>query len=174
MDAGRFLLDADAYNHLRSLGLTPRFPALGVRILVTEFVARRELSQLSTEIRFLENEGVLKVMPVSARDENFRRLVKEGVDKGEAESIAFILSRPRKERPVFISCDKGARKHAAENGIECGDLLDLLIDLIDGGVLNEGDVRELLVPWDDKRQQRGRPADYSSFEVTVKQRRRRR
>lgn len=171
MDAPRFLIDADAFNHLRSLGFTSRFSAAGVKILITEYVARKELYQLSADIQSLESSGALTVMPVSARDEAFKRLRQDGADKGDAESIAWALSLPRSERPMFVSCDKGARKYAEKNGVPCGDILDLLISFIDHGVMREEDVRDLLLPWDDKRQQRGRPADFSSFDAAVKQRR---
>jgi predicted nucleic acid-binding protein len=171
MEAIRILIDADAFNHLRSLGFTSRFAGARVKILLTQYVARKELCQLSADIQSLESSGTITVMPVSARDETFKRLRQDGVDKGEAESIAWALSLPRSERPIFISCDKGARKNAEKNGVPCGDILDLLISLIDRGIMREEDVRELLLPWDDKRQQRGRPADFSSFDATVKQRR---
>ncbi|MCK6588422.1 MAG: hypothetical protein L6Q76_12650 [Polyangiaceae bacterium] len=172
-DVGCFyLLDADAFHCLRSLDAFRRFSDSDVRIrlVLTEYVARHELSVLVADVERLVSLGFLEVKPVSSRDEDYRRLQKE-VDKGEAEAIAWALKQARSDRPFFISNDKKALKTAINNRIAGGDVFDMMIHLMDANALSEETAREILAVWEDKRQQRGRPADFTTFQSSVAQRR---
>jgi predicted nucleic acid-binding protein len=167
-----YLLDADAFHCLRSLGAIRYLldSKVRVRLVLTEYVARHELSMLAEDVARLESVGALEIKPVSSRDPDYKQLQKE-VDKGEAEAMAWLLKQARDERPFFISNDKKALRTARSNRIKSGDILDMLIDLMDTNALHEDAVREILTVWEDKKQQRGRPADFTTFRSSVAQRR---
>jgi predicted nucleic acid-binding protein len=171
----RFLLDADAFIQLYSLGVfvLPQLQhASSLSLALTEYVARHELSSLGQVTSALEARRLLVIQQVSSRDPNWKRLKQEGVDKGEAEAIAWALGEPAQKRPIFVSVDARARKTAMEHGLRTADLLDFTLALIDAGVISESDARTLLAPWEDRRQQRGRPKDFTTFDETVPRRRR--
>lgn len=170
----RYLIDADALLCMRSLQLIPvlrvseKFPR---PVVVTEYVARRELFTIDREIRALEAEGVVQIEPVLRKNADFRRLLSEGADKGEAEAIAWALSLPRGERPLSVSLDVEARKYADSNGVPADDLMGFLADLIDIGVLSLAEAVSHTEPWQDQKQQRGRPRDFTTFDETLARRR---
>ncbi len=170
----RYLLDADATLCIRSLRLFPVLrasTALPRPLIVTEYVARRELSSIDREIREMEGAGLILVKSVLRSDKDYRRLVQEGADKGEAEAIAWALSLPRAERPLFISIDHEARRFAAENRVPAGDMMDFVIDLVELGVLTIAEAEDHTSPWLDHKQQRGRPRDFTTFSESMSQRR---
>lgn len=140
-------------------------------IVITEYVARHELSSIDREIRDLEGVQVLRVEPVLRRNADFRRLLAGGADKGEAEAIAWALAVPRGDRPLFVSLDDGARGHARDNAVPAGDIMDWLIDLIEAFVLTYSEAEQYTAPWLDQRQQRGRPRDFTTFAETFARRR---
>jgi predicted nucleic acid-binding protein len=141
-------------------------------VIMTEYVARHELSQLAREVAALEAAGALRIEPLEAKNADFRRLRQSGADKGEAEAIAWALAQ--NPRPCFVSVDKGARRLARENRVVAGDIMDLLTDLIGLGLLSLEEARSHAEPWNDRRQQRGRPADFTTFDEMFTRRRRNR
>jgi len=170
----RYLFDADALICLRSLALverlcsSERFPRPAV---ITQYVARHELSAIDGQIRELEAAGLVRVESILAKDPDFRRLRQGGVDKGEAEAISWAMAQPPERRPAFISLDRKGRATARENGVSAGDVMDLLVDLIEQSVLTTEEARERVAPWDDRRQQRGRPSDFKTFDEMLDRRR---
>ena len=165
----RYLLDADFVLCLRSLGVlrswlqaaAPTGPAL-----LTSYVASHELHTIAGELDRLEKRGLLERVAVEVRSEAgraWRSLVKSGVHKGEAEAIAWCVQHPSDQRPTFASLDAGARKAASANGVPGTDLMGFVVDLVEDGRLARDEAEQVLAVWDDKSQQRGRPADYTSF-----------
>jgi predicted nucleic acid-binding protein len=141
-------------------------PRTGFHLVLTELVARKDLNPLSVEITSLEAGGKVSVKALLTSDPHFRRLRKQGVHPGEAEAIAWALSQPKAQRPVFISNDRGARRWAEQERVPTGDLLDLLIEHVDRELLSKEEMRTALAPWDDRRQQQCKPKDWSGFERT--------
>lgn len=170
----RYLIDADALLCLRSLLLIPVLRAsqrLPRPMVVTEYVARHELVSIDREIRDLEAAGVVRVEPVLRKNADFRRLRDDGADKGEAEAIAWALSIPRGERPLFVSLDVEARTFAERDGVPADDVMGFLVDLIEMGALSFAEGVKHTDPWQDQRQQRGRPRDFTTFDETLARRR---
>ncbi len=172
-----FLLDADAFIALRSLSLLKTMcgsASLPRPLGMTQYVARHELSTLAFEIGALEQSGILKVHPVLARSEqgqNWKRLLREGVDKGEAESIAWAMGQDRSGRPLFVSVEPRARQAAEREGVPNGDLMDLVVDLVERGIVDRESARGATGIWEDRRQQLGRPRDFTTFDETYERRR---
>ncbi len=136
---------------------------------MTGYVARHELSTVSAERDSLISRGLLRVEEVDARNQAYLRLRKT-VHKGEAEAIAFALQVPPTERPLFISVTHHARKCAQREGVPTGDLMDLIVDLGERGILTRGDAKEAVAAWDDRHQQLGRPNGYTIFDETYQRR----
>lgn len=136
---------------------------------MTEYIASHGLSAVASEIESLCKIGRLSIRSLSARDPGFRDLKKQH-DKGEAEAIAWAMQLPRGQRPIFISLDNKARDGAEKNGIPSGDILDLMIEAVESGEISFEVAREKASIWDDKRQQQGRPSDYTTFDETFKKR----
>jgi len=97
-------------------------------------------------------------------DRLYRQLKDTGVDKGEAEAIAWAASLPEPDRPLFISADRGARVAAAKQQVRAGDVLDLVVLLVENCVLLKETARAKLAPWADREQQLGRPRDLLPFD----------
>jgi hypothetical protein len=79
---------------------------------MTEYVARHELNSIAAEIERLESQGAVEIKAIPRRDATFRGLIKQGVHKGEAEAIAWILSVRKDLRPLFVSRDERAVRTA--------------------------------------------------------------
>lgn len=166
-----YLLDADAFICLRALKILDwlRLAAASQgTVVITEYVALHELSTLSADIDELKACGALRIEQVLRRQEHFRRLIQSGADKGEAEAVAWAITQ--NPGPVFISIDRAARRLARENKVRSGDIMDLLVDMIDLGIVAMNDVRERMYPWNDRRQQMGRPVDFTTFDDTFQRR----
>lgn len=144
-----------------------------VKIVMTQYAARHELSSIQDEVKKLEENGDLtidKVLARSAAYNCYRRLLSEGVDKGEAEAMSWAADRKKNLRPIFISIDKKARAAAMKLGLPAHDIIDLAVIGVRSGFLDKKSVRGVLSVWDDKKQQFGRPADYTTFDETWKKR----
>jgi predicted nucleic acid-binding protein len=174
------VIDADAVNCLRSFGLLHDLEQFIVAnsiatkpLLSVGYVARHELNQISNEIERLEKVGVLGVVDVLARSPASvarRALLQRhpGVDKGEAEAIAWLLTNAR-ELP-FVSCDVEARRIALVERLTAWDTLDLVHEWIVGGVLSLETARTKLAAWSDNPGARWRPRGFEGVEATLRQR----
>lgn len=172
-----YLLDADATRCLRDLSLLRALSLLApdrVALWMTEYIARRELSLISRDIEELEKTGKLVVQSVVRGGEVFQRareLKRSGLDPGEAEAIAWALGRPAEERPLFVSNDRRAREEALRMRVPAGDLMDLLVEIIDAGLMGEPEASDKVSIWSDKSQSLCRPRDFSTFEDLLDRRR---
>jgi predicted nucleic acid-binding protein len=165
------LFDADAFLCIRKLSLLHTLAGASGLWLMTEYIANHELGMLASEIQALCQSQRLHIRRLPGRDPHFRELKQKGHDKGEAEAIAWAMQLPRRERPLFISLDKGARDGARENGVPTGDIMDLMVEAVASGEISFEDAREKASIWDDKKQVLGRPSDYATFEETFTRRR---
>lgn len=162
------LIDADAFNCFRSLGVLDVVRNRpGFRLLFTGVVARYELKDLQAAIEALVGSELAAIYDLPAGDSQFRRLRRAGVDRGEAEAIAWLLSQQPERRPIFVTNDRAARVRAESEGIEAADLLDFMVELLDRGLLFPEEASRLLVPWDDRRQQQCRPRDWLGYARTI-------
>lgn len=171
----RYLVDADAFLHLRKLDLLALYFAAprATPLMLGRLVAEMELSSIAKFVEELRGAGRIEVVRVLAASEVMRRfkaMRQEGADRGEAEAIAWAMGLPAAERPLFVSVDRKARQYADRNGVPAADLMDLMVDWIEGGLVRSEDVEQALLPWDDKVRQVGRPADYTTFAETYRRR----
>lgn len=173
----KYLIDSDAWLALRKLSVLKLMidaEALPRPLLMCEYAARHELSSISGELSVFEHESHLNVFGVGerAKKSQIRSLIKEGTDKGEAEAIVWSLEQDKACRPCFISVDRRARQIAREKGLTAGDLFDLIVDLLDEHVLDCAEVQLKVLVWEDRRQQLGRPSDFTDFRETLQKRQR--
>lgn len=171
----KYLIDSDAWLALRKLSILELMicaDALPRPLLLCEYAARHELSSISGELSTLELQAHLCVCGVheKAKKQQIRSLIKEGTDKGEAEAVVWSLGQERGYRPCFVSVDRGARRIARAKGLTAGDILDLIVDLLHECVLNIAEVELKLLVWGDRRQQLGRPSDFTNFRETLEKR----
>jgi predicted nucleic acid-binding protein len=171
------LFDADAFLCVRKISLLRLLeaaPSSQQQWLMTEYVARHELNTVAQEILAFEQRGRLKVEAVAVRGSSaaarFKQLRVDGVDKGEAEAIAWAMGLDPAERPLFISNDRDARAVGRANAVPSGDVMDLVVEMIVSDVAPKDLVREAVAVWDDKRQDLCRPGDYQGFEATYARR----
>lgn len=167
----KYLIDSDAWLALRKLSILDLMigsETLTRPLLMCEYAARHELSSIAGELSNLECRTHLRVCSVQdkAKKQDIRRLIKEGTDKGEAEAVVWSLAQDKDCRPCFVSVDRGARQIARAKGLVAGDIFDLIVDLLGKGVLGVAEVQVKLLVWEDRRQQLGRPSDFTSFEET--------
>src|SRR5580700_8334932 len=114
------LLDADAFLAVRKLSVLEAMITSGsrnVRMRMTQYAARHELSTIDRELRALEAQGRLSVHGVERRsdaDHLYRQLVRDGVDKGEAEAVGWAVHFGSEEI-VFVSVDHRARDVASRH-----------------------------------------------------------
>lgn len=174
------VIDADAVHCLRSFGLLDgleRFVAANQLtpepLLCMGCVARRELNPIQDEVKRLEALGVLKVSEVLARSPTSVQLRQlrerhRGIDKGEAEAIAWLVTTGL--RLPFVSCDVRAREIARAERITAWDVLDLVHEWIAASVLSLDAASDRLVDWSDDRGARWRPRDFVGVEATLRQR----
>jgi predicted nucleic acid-binding protein len=138
------------------------------------YAANVELNPLQREIAVLKSRGHLAVHDVvkkSPTGERMRSLIRRGVDKGEAEAIAWAIETfERDERPIFVSVDFNARRNAINNQLVAVDLMGAIVEWVEDGMLDRVKAMELTVVWDDRGQEQGRPSDYVTFEHTYAQR----
>ncbi len=134
-------------------------------------MATHELSSLQDEVAALEHNGTIQIEPVKgSAAQRYRAFVKTGeADKGEAEAVAWASTTGAEV--MFVSNDQRARAFARTHKVRAGDVLDLVIALMDVGVLPEDEARVTLAVWDEPGRFDGRPADYAGFEETVQRRR---
>ncbi len=171
----KYLIDSDAWLALRKLsvlGLMITAGKLADPLLMCEYAARHELSSLCDELSNLEKQSLLRVCSVQGRMERsqIRSLIKEGAHKGEAEAVVWALDQDRDCRPFFISVDRRARQTARQKGLFAGDIFDLIVDLLEESVIVVTEVQPKLLVWEDRKQQIGRPSDYTIFGEALRKR----
>ena len=163
------LLDADALLAVRKLSLLEAMIAAGssnVCMRMTEYAARHELNSIGREVQDLVSKGCLFVDGVKRRsdaDRLYRKLVHDGVDKGEAEAVAWAVHFKHAEL-VFVSVDRRARDAAEAHRILAADIMDLCVLLIDRAEVSADLLRQKLSLWLDREQQVGRPSDLVPFD----------
>jgi predicted nucleic acid-binding protein len=141
-------------------------PAGYLPVVFTGFAARHELVMLQKELEFAASENRIRIEDLSFRDPHLRRL-KQLVDKGEAEAIAWLLSQSRSGRPVFVTRDAVAARQAIAERLSCTDVLGVIVDLLHLKMLTTDEAKEMLAVWDDKAQMLCRPRDWEGFDSTV-------
>lgn len=124
---------------------------------------------LAGDVAALETRGLLAVRQVVQRTEAMQRYreFQRVVDKGEAEALAWALSHPAGERPVFCTRDEGARRFAIESGVPTTDTFGVVVLALQCGGLEVDTARALLAPWDSPSQQRGKPAAWRGFSAEL-------
>lgn len=170
-------IDADAFLALRSLALLNplvRGLAAHLRLIVTEWVNGHELSAVRGDVGALVSAGALHIEPVTKgtgaadayrefkkliarRDKSMRR-----VDLGEAETVAWALHVDPK--PVFVSCDAGARAFAERHAIRTTDVLGVGVAAVRLAVISKGELADRLSLWNSPAQFVCKPAGYTTFE----------
>lgn len=167
----RFVLDADVVLCLRALDVDRAWIAAAAGdgpVVLCSFIARHELSTIASDVATLEGDGLVEVHAVEIRSpagRRWRELVRSGVHKGEAEAIAWCAESPAMD-PLFVSIDGGARREATRQRIVAADLMGFAVELVERQRLDRADVERVLSIWDDRSQQLGRPADYTTFADT--------
>lgn len=145
-----------------------------VTLYLTEYIARHELSLVSREIQELERNGKLTVVPVARKSPAFeqaRALKRQGFDAGEAEAIGWLMNTDVSPLPLFITNDRKARDGANGLSVPAGDVMDVIVEVIDSGLLSESDAADYCSPWSDRSQSLCKPRDFTTFEALLKQRR---
>lgn len=166
----RYVLDCCAWHCLRGLKAGTRSllqclleaDSSFLPLVLTEFVARNELSPVLDRIQAEVKAGRVAIYSITRRDPNYKRL-ERSTDKGEAEMITWLLTLRKQERPLFVSRDVGARCAAKAEGLFQTDVLGLVVDMLAIGCLLEHEAIEALSVWDDKAQQQCRPADWEGL-----------
>jgi predicted nucleic acid-binding protein len=168
----KVIIDADAFLVLRRLGLLRvLLEAPHVEGLMLQRAARYELSDIQSEVQELEGAGLLRVEALKAGTAQFQRyksLTGRGVDKGEAEAIAWAGSLG--EPALFVTQDKRARTEAAAGGVVAIEAVDVVALTLHEQLVEEQTLREACGGWDDRRNAFGRPKDWSGFDGTMAQR----
>jgi predicted nucleic acid-binding protein len=179
------LFDSDAFRCLHGLGLLDAVCAAltpHTRIVLTEYVARHELNLMQREIEHLERsrairvERLLKGTEAAERYRAFLRAPTRGErpDKGEAEAIAWALGERPAARALFVTRDDGARRFAEQSDMPVTDVMGIVVEACLVGALDRSVAVRALSVWDDRTQQRCRPADYAGFDATFAARERQR
>jgi predicted nucleic acid-binding protein len=174
----RVLLDADAFLCLRSLDLLRRICASALRdepLIMTEYIARKELSSVATLVQSMVDSGCLKIVLVSASKHTetgrlWKELRTERIDKGESEALAWVLPMKAATRPVFVSREVAARRVAKERHVPSTDVFGFVVALVEAGWLTRPEAETALQIWDDKRQELCKPSDWLSFDVNYAKR----
>ena len=165
----RLLLDADACLCLRKISLLSALAEHPlIELISTRYVARRELNSIQAEIHDLEKQGLMVVEEIQARTPAWRKFVdfyKSGVDKGEAELIAWATIQPQADQPFFVSLDKKARWFALKQKVGAGDVMDLAVLLVKEKALEKSVLAAHLSLCATIRCQHGCPsADFKTFD----------
>lgn len=167
-----FLIDADAFLCLRKWDFLTLLCHLHGRIALamTGYVARHELKDVYDEVASLEKGGLLVVHEIKVRTPGygrFKKLLKKGADKGEAESVAWAQELPSgSEKPIFVSQDVRARKLAEHCGLDAVDMFDLMVQLHELGFVQKCDVQSRLASWDDYSHLACQPRGFTKFDDT--------
>jgi predicted nucleic acid-binding protein len=174
------LLDADAVRFLFALDLGGMLRGVAGRtsVQLTEYVARHELALVQSHVEALERDRLVTVQRLlkgtleAERYRAFQRAARERalgsphrIDKGECEAVAWASSRPSEQRPVLVSCDRGARWLAERNGVAATDLFGLCVAAVAAGAIDVAELGLRLSPWDSPSQQMGKPPGFGRFEV---------
>jgi predicted nucleic acid-binding protein len=180
------LFDSDAFRCLHGLRLLDAVCAAlapHTTIVLTEYVARHELSLLQREIARLERSGTIRVerlikgTEAAGRYRAFQRSPERGdrpPDKGEAEAVAWALDGPPEARALFVTRDDGATRFAMKKSVPVTDVMGIVVEACIVGGLDRAVAAQALSVWDDRGQQICRPADYDGFEGTFAARERQR
>jgi predicted nucleic acid-binding protein len=172
----RLLFDADAFLAIRKLSFLGRLRAAELvagSLIMASREARNEVSSISVVIESLESSGLLRVEAVrrgTPADIRRKNLLGEALHKGEAESLAIALEGPPETRPIFVTLDTRAAEGARRHGVPCLDVMGLVVELVDRTLLTQAEARALCDPWNDRTQQIGRPADFTTFDDTFARR----
>ena len=175
----RYVFDADAWifgRRLSSGGLSLLSAAVEHEhtspIFLTGYVCTRELANAGPHLeRYIQQKKVV-VHEIEQRDPEFKRLKQAGVDKGEAEIIAYLLGLRKRQRPLYVVRDGAATRAARAEKLDVTDLLGLAVDLVNWGAIpSEEKAQEILSVWDDKSQELGRPRDWDGFANSFARRR---
>lgn len=161
-----YLIDSDAFICIRRLSILQELIRCRIPIQMMEYAACHELSMLAAEINVLVASNQLTILAVIARTpaaQTWKQLKKDGVDKGEAEAIAWLLDQPVDARPIFISLDAGARKAAHDHHLRVDDVLGLGLRLAHTGVVPTETLEAKFAIWDDKKGDAGRPSNFQGF-----------
>lgn len=168
---GSVIIDSDAFLCVRRLSLLDTIcRAEGQRFVVMEYAARHELSSVSAQIDDLAARGILTLARVLARTEAFtvfRALLRSGVDKGEAEAIAWAMHAD--PSAIFVSNDAAARRHAIANRVQADDVLGLAVSLVRAGAAEDEVLGKLRI-WEDPGQQLCKPRGFVSLDVAWRSR----
>ena len=172
------LFDADAFHCVRNLSILELFrqaPVDQTPFFVTEYVGRHELHDVESDVKALEAEHRLQIMPVSRRKTDpegarFRAYREDKLDKGEAESLAWVMGLAD-SKPLFISNDRPAREGFERHGAPVGDVMDLVVEAIASGAIERDAAREKIASaWDERPNHLCRPRDYEDFDSTFARR----
>lgn len=173
------LLDADAFNCIRAMSflrLLRAAPVGQTPMIMTEYVAHHELSDVRRDVDDLENEHRLEIRSVSRRKQDvegqrFRQYRAEGMDKGESESLAWVMGVNASDRPLFISNDGNAIAGFRRHGVSAGHVIDLVVEAVESGVVVLDDARRVVsIAWDERPDNQCRPRDYTDFDETYARR----
>lgn len=169
------LLDADAFLTLRSHGMLDVMRSIEPRpsIVITGYVARHELSTVQPDLEALIACGSVREVKVGLRTDAGRlyRELQRRAHKGEAELVAWASTAAEKDALLMVSNDGGARRLAGEYGLSAGDVVDLLIELLDAAAITIDDAEARFAPWADRGRRSERPSDYvTSLRETISRR----
>ena len=169
------LFDADAFLCVRGLSLLTALDVPGCTWVMTGLVARKELRTILAEVAAFESSKRLRVEQIPSRGtpaaDAFKDLCRQGYHQGEAEAVAWAMQLERGQRPLFISNDREARGLAKAKKIPVGDVMDLIIEAIDGNLLTVEQATAITAVWSDKRQGQCKPRDFTTFAEVLKNRR---
>ena len=176
--AARFIFDSDAWICCRKLETSDNritnhillSPAGYLPIVFAGHVFHNELSDLQKELALAHRSHKVFVAELKNNDPHLRRLRKAGVHKGEAASIAWLLSQPGDSRPVFVTRDANAAKTASKERVAWTDVLGAIVDMVATQVISETLAKEALSLWDDPGQEVCRPRDWRGYADTVPKR----
>ncbi len=136
---------------------------------LTQYVAKHELSILQDEITSLTSADLLEIRTLPSSDRIYSELRRKG--KGEAEAIAWSLTLGPSARPLFVARDARALQRASAYHVPATDLMGLLVELIESGLITKEEARSAVDPWNDPGQQLGKPKNYKGFDGTFARRR---
>lgn len=169
----RYVFDCDAWHFAHKLRTSERSLLQAALqhdecspIVLTEYVQKHELCNYAETIDRYVRECTVVTERLSAQNHDFKRLRQQGVDKGEAEIIAWLLTLRKSDRLLLVLRDVRATAAARAEKLGCTDLLGLAIDMFKMGAITESEARTVLSVWDDKTQQLGRPRDWDEFDRT--------
>lgn len=166
------ILDSDAFLCVRKLSILETICRTGGRrYVLMEYAARHELNSVSSQIDDLVARSGFTLARVVVRTEAytaFRDLQRGGVDKGEAEAIAWAMHHD--PTAIFVSNDVAARRLAHARKLRAEDVLGLAVLLVQDGAAEDEVLNKLRV-WEDPGQQLCKPRGFVSLEIAWRERR---